>query len=217
MKTIISPLGFETDQLVSCIVKEGVEKGDRIIILRPEEMKEETRGKSAFENLKDIVNQVSEDIDIEKIVLDYRNFQDIVETISKQIKKSEGKTVLNISGGPRVIIIALTVVGIFHRDEIEKIYNHSEIDKEIREIELPSIFQPLKDNEKKLLKTIVEESPLRFKDLVEKVDLSKSSISRLMRKMEDNNLVDIEEEGREKYASLTISGKILIESVEYTI
>ncbi len=213
MKTVISPLGFETDQLVSCIVKEGIEKGDQIIILRPEEMKEETRGESAYEDLKDIVNQVSTDIDIQKIVLNYRNFEDIVETISKQIKKSEGKVVLNISGGPRIIIIALTVIGIYHQDKIERVYNHSEIDKEIRDIELPSIFQPLKENEKKVLKTILGNSQLRIKDLVKGVDLSKSSVSRLVRKMEENNLVEVEERGREKYASLTISGKILIESV----
>lgn len=213
MKTIISPLGFETDQLVSCIVKEGIEKRDRIIILRPEEMKEETRGESAYEDLKDIVKQVSKDIDIQKIVLNYRNFEDIVEKISKEIRNTEGEIVLNISGGPRIIIIALTVVGIFYQNKIKRVYNHSEIDKEIRAIELPSTFQPLKENEKKILRTMLEKSPLRFKDLVERVKLSKSSVSRLVQKMEENNLVEVEGKGREKYASLTMSGRILIESV----
>ncbi len=213
MKTIISPLGFETDQLVSCIVKEGIEKGDKIIVLRPEEKEEETRGDSSYENLKDVVKQVSSEIELQKIVLDYRNFQEILAKISKYIRKSEGKVVLNISGGPRIIIIALTVVGIFYRDEIETIYNHSEIDKEIRKINLPSVFQPLKDNEIKILRTIYKKSPLKFKDLVKEIDVSKSTISRIMKRMEEQNLVEIEEKGREKYPSLTLSGEILIRSI----
>ena len=36
VKTYISPLGFETTHIISLIVKHGIEKHDRIILLRPE-------------------------------------------------------------------------------------------------------------------------------------------------------------------------------------
>ncbi|MEA3324280.1 MAG: hypothetical protein U9Q37_03965 [Euryarchaeota archaeon] len=57
MKTHVSPLGFETTHIISLIVKHGMEKHDRIILLRP--VASDTRADRAVEDITNLTARLT--------------------------------------------------------------------------------------------------------------------------------------------------------------
>ena len=57
MKTYISLSGFDSSQIVSLIVKYGIEGGDRIILIRPKEEKD-SRGEQTVQAIRDLSKQI---------------------------------------------------------------------------------------------------------------------------------------------------------------
>ena len=208
MKTIITILGFDTSQVFSVIVKDGISKGDGIIILRPIEDTKEMRGEKAYSEIQNLIGQISQEITFRKIILDTSNFSSMLEQISEMLKELEGEIVVNISGGVREISIALTTVTILYNKKISRIYNFSRIDGEIREIELPYLAFSLTGHDKRILDIIIEE-PRKYNELAIELDLSKSSISRIVNELEEKKIVIVKEAGKEKIVHPTLTGKLI--------
>jgi len=208
MKTLITPLGFDTSQVMSFISKDGISKGDRVIVLRPKESKDEQRGKNAYNETRDILNKISEEITLEKRILNTKNFEQTILEISKLIDYIEGELVINLSGGVRTLIVALTIVSTFKHEKIDRLYNLEKIERDMKEIDIPYTSFDLTDNESKLFKTISKEGPKTYNELVKQLDLSKSTISRLSNILEKRHLLNIEEKGKQKQVSLSLTGKL---------
>lgn len=208
-KTLLTPLGFETTPVLSFIGKEGIGKGDTLIVIRPEERKEEKRGERAFNQLKETVENFSQDIKIEKRVLDTQDFTGLILKISNILKDTEGKTVVNLSGGVRTILVALTACTVFFNSKITRIYNYEIIEREMKSIELPYVFFDLTDNEQKILKKVIEEDTISYNDLTSTMDLSKSTISRLSNRLDDRKLVSTFKVEKQTKVSPTLTGLLL--------
>ena len=73
MKTYISLSGFDSSQVVSLIVKYGVEGGDRIILIRPEE-ETDTRGEQMVQAIRDLSHQIDSSIGLQVHRVDHRDF-----------------------------------------------------------------------------------------------------------------------------------------------
>ena len=209
MKTIITPLGFDTTQIVTLINEVKVEKGDRVVIIRPNESTEEKRGDRAYSTTKELLNNISTEITIEKIVLDTRNFQNMILELSNIIETAEDKIVVNLSGGVRSILVALTTAAIFHHDKIDRICNYGRIGNYMREIELPYVKIDLTENENTLLHTVKKQGPITYNELVKELGFSKSTVSRLSNILEDKSLVKINEKGKEKEVEISLTGRLV--------
>ncbi len=79
----------------------------------------------------------------------------------------------------------------------------------MKEIELPYTSFDLADNESKLFKAISKEGPKTYNELVKQLDLSKSTVSRLSNILEKRHLLNIEEKGKQKQVSLSLTGQFL--------
>ena len=208
-KTLITPLGFETTPVISFIGKEGIGKGDKLIVVRPEERPEEKRGERAFNQLKETVGNFSTDIEIEKIVLDTQDFTGMILEISNVLKKAEGELVVNLSGGIRTILVALTACTVFFHSRIQRTYNYEMIEREMKHIELPYVFFDLTENEKSILKKTVGEHPLSYNDLTDSLDLSKSTVSRLTGILENKELVSCFTVEKQTKVNPTLTGELV--------
>ncbi len=209
MKTIITPLGFDTSQILSFIAKDGIGKGDRIIILRPEEDEGEMRGQKAFHDMRNIVARISQDIEMEKIVLDTKDFPGMIREISSLLVEAKDEVVVNLSGGVRSVLVALTVCSVFFNQKISRTYNFEELEREMVRIELPYVFFDLTKNEKRMIKALMKGGPMFYRELTEELDLSKSTISRLSAVLEDMRAVRLEEVGKEIRVHLSITGELM--------
>jgi CRISPR-associated protein Csa3 len=74
MKTYISLSGFDSSQIVSLIVKYGVEGKDRIILIRPE-VELDTRGELTVQAIRDLSRQIDSSIDLQIHRVNHRDFE----------------------------------------------------------------------------------------------------------------------------------------------
>ena len=128
MKTYLTLSGFDASQIVSLIVKFGIESGDRIILIRPAEEKD-NRGEATIQAIRDLSRQIDSSIDVDINRVNHRNFEEMVISLIDLIKRSEGEIVVNLSGGPREIFLAFTLACLTQPDKIRKATNYSDIDR----------------------------------------------------------------------------------------
>ena len=238
MKTYISPLGFETTHVISLIVAHGIEKGDRIIILRP--IVPDPRADHALDDIKDLTGKVDRTITVDVVSIDHHDFSAMMLSLLDLIASAaqpdaqpttppttqpaapspplslispapaRGKVIVNLSGGPREILIALTAASIALSELVYKTTNFSDIDRELREIELPHIVRTPDAKVRRILGDILKNEPTTLTAIASRLGISESTISRSCAKLADMQAVEITPDGRNKQITLTLSGKVLL-------
>ncbi len=208
MKTVITP--FIEDQTLSFLMKEGFDRGDKLIVLVPEEKFNEGLNPVDLTTLRDKISDLEIDIELEKKILKTGEFEDLVREISKIFMSSEGKVVVNLSSGNEHLLVALTVCSTYHGDSVKTFSTQNPIDSHFQEVEFPYTKDDLKENEKELLQMVVREGPLMMNELVEssKISQSKSTVSRVSIILEEKGMVNSRMSGKEKEIDSTLSGDI---------
>ncbi len=235
MKTYISPLGFETTHVISLIVAHGIEKGDHIILLRP--IVSDPRADRAIDDIKDLTGKVNRTITVDVVPIDHHNFSAMMLSLMDLIASAaqpdaqpttpptaqpaatappappasaRGKVIINLSGGPREILIALTAASIALSELVYKTTNFSDIDRELSEIELPHIVRMPDAKVRQILGDILKNEPTTITAIASRLGISESTISRSCAKLADMQAVKITPDGRNKQITLTLSGMVLL-------
>lgn len=209
MKTLVSTLGFNTDHALAFLLKEGFEKNDRIVILRPIEREDEDRGDKAFYEIESLARKLSPDVRVDKVVLDTQDFEGMVREIAKMFYEIDGPVIVNISGGVRSMIVAFTIVCTIFGEKIQNSYNYSPITKETRCIDIPYFSCELKELENKFLAAVVERGPLSYNEIRDTLDVTKSSISRVASSLKNRGMIEISKDGRKNVANSTLTGELV--------
>lgn len=220
MKTYISPLGFDTTHIISLIVKHGIEKHDRIILLRP--IASDPRADRAIEDISDLTAKIDSTISLDVVEVDHHDFGAMILSLMDLISSSaqpdmtnmtgmtDSKIIVNLSGGPRDILVALTVASMTLSDSIYKTTNWSDIDRELREIELPHIVRTPDEKMRQILCDILKHAPTTLTAIAARLGISESTISRSCAKLAEMRAVEITPMGRNKQVTLTLSGRVLL-------
>jgi CRISPR-associated protein Csa3 len=214
MKTYISPLGFETTHIISFIVKHGIGKGDKIILLCPETS--DSRTDNAIEVIKNLTAQIDSTIIVDIQQIDHHELDKMILFFMKLIRSANpsgvlnDKIMINLSGGPRDILIALTTACITLSESIWKISNFSDIDHELREIQLPYITRTLDKKALQILNDIDKHEPTTPIEVAKRINTSESTISRQCAKLSKMHAIKITPHGRNKQITITLSGKMLL-------
>ncbi len=156
MKTYISLSGFDSSQIVSLIVKYGVEGKDTIILIRPE-VELDTRGELTVQAIRDLSRQIDSSIDLQIHRVNHRDFEGMVVSLKALLEKAEGQVIANLSGGPREIFLAFTIACLSESGKIFKTTNYSDIERSLHEVTLPNITAILEDRQKRILKDVSDE------------------------------------------------------------
>jgi len=209
MKTYISLSGFDSSQIVSLIVKYGVEGKDRIILIRPE-VELDTRGEQTVQAIRDLSRQIDSSIDLQIHRVDHRDFEGMVVSLKSLLEKAEGQVIVNLSGGPREIFLAFTIACLSQSEKIFKATNYSDIERSLHEITLPNITAVLEDRQKRILKDINDSQPTTITDVARRLCVSESTISRQVARLADLGALHILQKGKTKEIRITLAGKILL-------
>jgi CRISPR-associated protein Csa3 len=209
MKTYLSLSGFDSSQIVSLIVKYGIEGGDKIVLIRPE-VEPDTRGELTTRAIRDLSHQIDSSINLEIYRVNHQDFEGIVLSLKDLLEKAEGQVIANLSGGPREIFLAFTIACISKPDKIHKTTNFSDIDRCLNEIHLPNIVASLEEKQIKILKDISEFSPTNITNIAERLSLSESTISRQVARLADNKALEVLPRGKTKELRITLAGKLLL-------
>lgn len=211
MRSYISLSGFDTSQILSLIVKYGIEGNDKIILIRPEHETDD-RGETTIQAVKDLSKQIDSNIKVEIHRVDHHNFEDMVLSFIDLIKNTPGEIITNISGGPREIFLAFTIACLSQSDKINRTTNYSDIDRVMKEITLPNISYVLDEKLKEILYDINEKQPTTITEIADRLNISESTVSRQIKKLFERKALDIVQEGKSKKIRMTLAGKILLKN-----
>jgi CRISPR-associated protein Csa3 len=209
MKTYLSLSGFDASQIVSLIVKYGIEGGDQIILIRPKEDTDQ-RGGALVQAIKDLSKQIDSAINVSTYRVDHRDFESMVLSLIELLKVAEGEIIVNISGGPREIFLAFILACLSQPSKISKATNYSDIDRSMREITIPNIVNVLDEKLKRVLKDINENHPTTISEVAKRLNISESSASRQINELVDLKALGLIQKGKLKQPFITLTGKMLL-------
>jgi CRISPR locus-related DNA-binding protein len=183
-KDFVFNMGYDISHVISVLSKEGVDNGSKVVLITPESTDERQEN-----SIKDIQNHL-EDLDFD-VNLEVLRIED---GISDGLNRIGGafsdlqNLVVSLSGGPRDNLIPLILVSVFSSQDIGKIYFRSDINSELKEIELPKSKLDLKKSEKKVLESC-RDNYRSVSELVTETDLSESTVYRKTSKLDDQGLL----------------------------
>lgn len=209
MKTYVSLLGFDTSQFFSLIVKYGIEKNDRIILIRPKD-ESDNRGQKAVRDVENMSGQIDSSIKVDVYGVNHHDFDSMLLFMVDLFGNIEGEIVANISGGPRDIFLAFSIACLSQSGRISKVTNYSDVDRELREISLPNIVNSIEVKLKTLLEDIINHEPTTASEISNRLQISESTVSRNLGKLRDLKAISVVHEGKTKYLSTTTTGKIFL-------
>jgi len=118
--------------------------------------------------------------------------------------------VVNLSGGPREILVALTAASMALSDSIYKTTNWSDVDRELSEIELPHITRTLDKTAWQILDDLLKHEHTTLTAVAGRIGASESTVSRQSAKLAGLRAVKITPAGRKKQIAPTLSGRVLL-------
>ena len=209
MKTYISTIGFDISQIISLIVKYGIENGDRLVLIRPE-VETDQRAENAFNEIQKFTNQINREIKVEVYPIPHKDFEKCVMQLIDLINSSEGEIIANMSGGPRELLVPFVVACLTKSDKINKTVTYSDIDRAAREIILPKIACALDDKIRFILLDIFRNQPTTITEIAARATLSESTISRFVSRLASMGAVIIEQKGKIKEIKISFTGNIAL-------
>lgn len=215
MKTYLTPLGFDTTHIFSLLVRFGIESHDKVIIIRPQ--KDDDRSIRANEELVELTRKIGDNIIVEVQKVNHLDYLDMVlhcaKIISDVSEKGESgdKLYVNLSGGPREILIALTTASLAFTEKIHLVTSFSDVDRIMQVISLPNITAIPDEKEYNILVDIQLNGPTAFAEISSRMQISESTISRQCSRLAGQQWIIVETRGKNKCATISPSGKIMIQ------
>lgn len=211
MKTYISTIGFDISQIISLIVKYGIEKGDKLVLIRPE-VENDQRAENTLNEIQRFTNQINHDIKIEIFHVPHKDFEKCVIRLTDLINSSEGEIIANMSGGPRELLVPFVFSCLVKSEKIKRTVSYSDIDRIAREIILPRITGEVDEKTKAILEDISKNQPTTITDIAKRKKISESTISRFISKLAEIDAVFITQKGKIKEITLSFTGNLLLKS-----
>lgn len=198
-------MGFDYSHVTSVLTREGVEAGSRIYLLTPKQIEE--RQENSIRQLRSYLDNSTKDVELNRIEM-RENFEENVLALSELLTDLD-KVVLSLSGGPRNYLVPLVVSSVFRESGIERVYMKSDLDNSLDCINLPQYGENLSDRERKIIGFLENVKEANISKITEEVEIAQSTVSRIVKEMEEKGLVETERNKEGKVVSLTLKSRVL--------
>jgi CRISPR-associated protein Csa3 len=213
MRTYIGPIGFNPTSITRPILSRGLDDGDAVTLVRPQDETLDRRAKETITDVNRTLGALEPDISTTTERIPHDDFGAAVLACRDIIHEAEGERILVLGGGARDVLVPLTIAGLVAVDCIEVVLAYSDIDGAVREVTLPNLVAPLSSSERETLSIIAtEEDGLGLPDITSKSGHSKSTITRHVNALSSNGLVETRMAGKSKWACITTAGRLLLGS-----
>lgn len=209
MTVYVSPVGYDSTRVTRPVLSEGIDDGDRIILLRPAGQEDDTRAAEAIDDIERMVKQVQPDVMVATETVPPDDFQEAVLACSTLLTDVRDDLVINFGGGPREVYLSMAVATLAHPDAVDKSLQFSDLDGSVKEIPMPQIIGAFPASTIETLGVIIEsDSGIGIPDLADELDRAKSTVSRHIKQLEDADAVTSEMHGKTKYVDATFTGEL---------
>lgn len=208
MTTFVLPIGYDTRRITRPVVTHGLEKDDTIVLLRPEDDADNEQSSRAIADVEEFLHEIEPNVTIDVQHVNRTDFTRTVNDCSGILSNAENP-VVGLCGGPRDILLPLTVVAAIHADHLQQTYVFSDIDQSVREWALPPISATVPEAASKTLDAVAEYGPCSLSTLAENANKSKSTVGRHLDTLEETGLVRSWMEGKHRYVEIADAAHVL--------
>ena len=129
--------------------------------------------------------------------------------------RPDGRTVVNLAGGAREILIPLVVAAIAHAGAIEEALLFSDVDGTVTPLDWPTLPTDIPGSADETFRAIAARSGrVSVPDLTDRTAQSKSTVTRHVSALEEAGLVEGELEGNTKLVEASVAGRLLFQTLE---
>lgn len=208
MTTFVLPIGYDTRRITRPVVTHGVEKDDTIVLLRPEDDADNEQSSRAIADVEEFLHEIEPNVTIDVRHVNRTDFTRTVNDCSSILVNAENP-VVGLCGGPRDILLPLTVVTAIHADHLQQTYVFSDIDQSVQEWTLPPISATVSEATSKTLDAVAKYGPCSLSALAENANKSKSTVGRHLDALEEAGLIRSWMEGKHRHVEIADAAHVL--------
>lgn len=217
MTTFVLPIGFDTRRVTRPIVHHGFDATDTVVLVRPvddgEDENRADRSSRAIADVREFLHEIEPEtgITVERI-----SREDFTQTIldCSNLLAAATEPVVGLCGGPRDVLLPLTVAAVLHADHLQDAYVFSDIDGTIQKWTLPDLTASIPGSARNTLALLQDSEQCSLSELADRVERSKSTVGRHLDALEDAGLVRTWTEGKHRQATVTDSACILAHAMQ---
>lgn len=209
MKTYVSTLGFHETRVTRPLLRDGLDDDDVVVLVWPSSDVDSDRGEDAVAYVEDMLNEIAPGAEVVVERIDHTDFETAVVECSDVLRSAGGKLVVNFGGGAREVFLPLTIAATLHATEVSTSLQYTDIDQSVREWTVPNISANVPESNQNTLETIEEVGPeVSIPELHDRLDVSKSTVSRHVANLDETGLVETRMAGKTKHATATFAGRL---------
>lgn len=209
MRAYVSPIGYDSSRVTRPVISNGLDTDDRIVLLRPALEMDDNRATQALRDVRQMLAQIEPDVTISVVEVPHDDFEGAVIQVCDVLESIDGDIVVNLSGGARELYLALATAAHVYPDRIVAHLAYSDIDGDVRPVNLPNLVVDAPAASFATLAEIVAFGrPVSISELTEARDIAKSTITRHLQQLEARGLVTTAQEGKAKVATATFTGAL---------
>lgn len=209
MRTYVSPLGYDSKRVTRPVLSNGLDTDDALVLLRPRTESDDNRAKQAVTDVEQMVSQIEPDVTISVESVPHEDFDAAVLRCSDVLQAADGTVVVNFGGGARDVFLPFATAALTHTDAVDVVLSFSDIDGEVRPLQLPALTASVPSNTWNTLDAIDGlDGTASIPALTDETDLAKSTVTRHVNELEDVGVVSTRQEGKTKHVELAITGKL---------
>jgi len=212
MTTFIATIGFDSTRVTRPVLTYGLEEGDEIVLVQPNDEGENDRSNEAREDVRRIVTELQPNVTVDSITLDPEKFYEGIRRSVHRIESESDDVVLVLGGGARDIYLPVAFSTFLARDEIHKVLQFSDISGSVSELQIPNFVDLPSDSVVETLGVIVnsdDKTSLTF--ISNTLDVAKSTVGRHVSELEERGFVRTEKHGKSKMVYSTEEGRLAID------
>lgn len=214
MRTYVSPLGYNSTVVTRPVLSRGIDTADVVVLLRPKDESDPARAEEAIADVERMLTEIEPDVSsrVERIAHD--DFRAAVLECSDVLRAADGKLIVNLGGGAREILLPFTIAAVAHANLVDTALSFGDVDGKIREWQLPALTAQPSEPEVDTLGVIAALEDASIPNITERAGVSKSTITRHVDELERVDAVETWRDGKTKFARLTLTGELLLRTVE---
>lgn len=209
MRTYISPIGFNSTSVTRPVLSRGIDTGDTVVVIRPEEGSNNSRAEEALSDVERMLTEIEPDVSLVTEEIPHDDFSEAVLACSDVIRAAEPSRIVNLGGGARDVLLPFAFAATAHVPLLDTALFFSDIDGTVREWELPRLTPTAAETTADTLEAISDgDDWISIPELTERTGQSKSTVTRHVTQLEQRGFVETDIQGKTKYARVTITGQL---------
>jgi CRISPR-associated protein Csa3 len=207
MRTYVSTIGYYDTRVVRPVLGHGVNAGDTVVLLRP--YNDDEDGDSAAKDVKQIFSELGPNVEVTVERITHDEFTTAVIECVDVLSAARGETVVNFGGGPREIFLPFSIAALVVVREIDTVLQFTDVDQEVRELELPDLMEPASAKTHETLRAIAElEGETTLPTIAKRSGQSRSTVGRHLDELGAAEAVETNKEAKTRHVALTLGGKL---------